>query len=284
MDYERGTLMIRQGKGKKDRMIPIGDRALAWVARYRDEVRPELAVAGDNGTLFFSANDGVNGFELWRSDGSAAGTQLIKDINPGSASAFPLYAFHARTNMNGTLFFSADDPAHGSELWKLVEQATQGTSLTASGFPATITAGVAGSFTVTAKNANGTTNTAYLGIVHLTSSDSQAVLPADRDGHGAALAGDQDFTLVNHTGVEIHKFFTSPHSSNDWEEDVLGKSTLGDGESIDVAFASREKAEHWDIRVEDSSGTAITFENLNLKAISEVVLHFKDGKAWADLK
>jgi site-specific recombinase XerD len=54
VDYERGTLMIRQGKGKKDRMIPIGDRALAWVARYRDEVRPELAVAGDDGTLFLT--------------------------------------------------------------------------------------------------------------------------------------------------------------------------------------------------------------------------------------
>jgi len=54
LDYERGTLMIRQGKGKKDRMIPIGDRALAWVARYRDEVRPELAIAGDDGTLFLT--------------------------------------------------------------------------------------------------------------------------------------------------------------------------------------------------------------------------------------
>jgi integrase/recombinase XerD len=31
LDRERGTLMIRQGKGKKDRMIPIGDRAAAWI-------------------------------------------------------------------------------------------------------------------------------------------------------------------------------------------------------------------------------------------------------------
>ena len=54
VDYERGTLMVRQGKGKKDRMIPIGDRALAWVGRYRDEVRPELAIAGDDGTLFLT--------------------------------------------------------------------------------------------------------------------------------------------------------------------------------------------------------------------------------------
>lgn len=38
VDDERGTLMIRQGKGKKDRMVPIGERALAWLAKYRDEV------------------------------------------------------------------------------------------------------------------------------------------------------------------------------------------------------------------------------------------------------
>ena len=54
VDYEHGTLMVRQGKGKKDRMIPIGDRALAWAARCRDEVRPELAIAGDDVTLFLT--------------------------------------------------------------------------------------------------------------------------------------------------------------------------------------------------------------------------------------
>ena len=37
-----------------------------------------------NGTLFFTANDGTNGTELWKSDGTAAGTVLVKDINPGS--------------------------------------------------------------------------------------------------------------------------------------------------------------------------------------------------------
>jgi len=32
--------------------------------------------------VFFAANDGITGFELWKSDGTAAGTVLVKDINP----------------------------------------------------------------------------------------------------------------------------------------------------------------------------------------------------------
>ena len=36
--------MIRQGKGKKDRMIPIGERAIAWIDRYQTQVRPELVI------------------------------------------------------------------------------------------------------------------------------------------------------------------------------------------------------------------------------------------------
>ena len=55
IDHERGTLLVRQGKGKKDRMIPIGQRALAWTGRYLAEVRPKLALGDDDGTLFLTA-------------------------------------------------------------------------------------------------------------------------------------------------------------------------------------------------------------------------------------
>jgi len=54
LDAERGTLMVRQGKGKKDRMLPIGERALKWVEKYRDEARGELATNADDGTLFLT--------------------------------------------------------------------------------------------------------------------------------------------------------------------------------------------------------------------------------------
>jgi integrase/recombinase XerD len=59
LDAERGTILIRQGKGKKDRMIPIGARAVAWIEKYLREVRPQLAVEPDDGTLFLT-QDGTS--------------------------------------------------------------------------------------------------------------------------------------------------------------------------------------------------------------------------------
>nr|NCS42022.1 hyalin [Microcystis aeruginosa BS13-10] len=63
---------------------------------------------------FFNANDGVNGEELWKSDGTAAGTVLVKDIRPGYSGFGPRYL----TAVGNTLFFTADDGVNGTELWK----------------------------------------------------------------------------------------------------------------------------------------------------------------------
>lgn len=66
-----------------------------------------------NGVLFFSADDGEHGMELWATDGTPAGTKLVADIYPGPESSFPTDL----ANVNGTLYFSADDGEHGTELW-----------------------------------------------------------------------------------------------------------------------------------------------------------------------
>jgi integrase/recombinase XerD len=54
LDRDRGTLLIRKGKGKKDRIIPIGERAMAWVEKYLTEVRPQLSMEPDDGFLFLT--------------------------------------------------------------------------------------------------------------------------------------------------------------------------------------------------------------------------------------
>jgi integrase/recombinase XerD len=60
LDHERGTLLVRQGKGRKDRMVPVHARCAGWVARYLTEARPLLAggvnVGPDDGTLFLTVD------------------------------------------------------------------------------------------------------------------------------------------------------------------------------------------------------------------------------------
>jgi integrase/recombinase XerD len=54
VDPVNGTVMVREGKGRKDRLLPIGDRACGWIARYRDDVRPGLVVDPGERALFLT--------------------------------------------------------------------------------------------------------------------------------------------------------------------------------------------------------------------------------------
>jgi ELWxxDGT repeat protein len=67
-----------------------------------------------NGIVYFAAADAKTGRELWRSDGTAAGTFLVKDIRPGIGESF----ISEMTSLKGSLYFSAYDGRSGSELWK----------------------------------------------------------------------------------------------------------------------------------------------------------------------
>jgi ELWxxDGT repeat protein len=66
------------------------------------------------GTLFFTAGDGIHGRDVWKSDGTAAGTVLVKDIKTGGRLGHP----SDLVDVGGTLFFAARSGGHGRELWK----------------------------------------------------------------------------------------------------------------------------------------------------------------------
>jgi ELWxxDGT repeat protein len=70
-----------------------------------------------NGTLFFVGNDQRHGSELWKSDGTAAGTVLVKDIVPGKTGGLDQTTHPELTNVNGRLYFQANDGVHGWEPW-----------------------------------------------------------------------------------------------------------------------------------------------------------------------
>src|SRR5262249_6586203 len=63
---------------------------------------------------FFTADDGNHSVELWKSDSTAGGAVLVKDIEPGNFSSFP----NSLTAVGDTLFFRARDGVNGSELWR----------------------------------------------------------------------------------------------------------------------------------------------------------------------
>jgi integrase/recombinase XerD len=55
LQLDRGLIVVRQGKGKKDRYVPIGERAIAWLQKYIREARPQLALEPDDLTVFLTA-------------------------------------------------------------------------------------------------------------------------------------------------------------------------------------------------------------------------------------
>jgi RNA polymerase sigma factor (sigma-70 family) len=69
-----------------------------------------------NGTLFFSADDGEHGRELWKCTRTPNGpvTALVRDVNRGQGDSNPIFL----TDVNGTLFFLANDGVRGHQLWK----------------------------------------------------------------------------------------------------------------------------------------------------------------------
>lgn len=96
---EAGTVLVKA-------ITPMPDDPLGYPLPGRSAVF--------NGDLYLTASDGVSGNELWKTDGTEAGTVLVKDIRPGVESSLPLNL----TVFNGALYFIADDGVYGRELWK----------------------------------------------------------------------------------------------------------------------------------------------------------------------
>jgi integrase/recombinase XerD len=95
VDRHRGTLMVREGKGKRDRVTPLGERALLWVEKYLVESRPELVAAIDDGTLFLT-NTGEPISLMWASQ---VVRRYVEQANLGKLGACHLFRHTAATLM-----------------------------------------------------------------------------------------------------------------------------------------------------------------------------------------
>ncbi|MBA4788546.1 MAG: argininosuccinate lyase [Rhizobiales bacterium] len=90
-----------------------------------------------------------------------------------------------------------------------------------------------------------------------------------------AMAAKQDFELVNKTGYDISHVYVSPTKSEDWEEDVLGKDVLSDGDAWDIEFDRGDKTCKWDLKVvyADDNSSAY-WRNIDLCKVEKITIRY----------
>lgn len=98
--------------GTETGTVLVKDISTGSTSSFSSSSNPKFTNA--NGILFFVVDDGINGSELWKSDGTDAGTVLVKNINAGSVSSHPNHLKY----INGIVYFSAVDGTNGNELWR----------------------------------------------------------------------------------------------------------------------------------------------------------------------
>jgi integrase/recombinase XerD len=96
VDRAAGVVTIREGKGRKDRVIPIGERAVAWLDKYLDQARPRLATEPDDMTLFLT----VQGEPLGRTTLSYIIRQYVEAAGIGKHGACHLFRHTMATLMH----------------------------------------------------------------------------------------------------------------------------------------------------------------------------------------
>lgn len=149
----------------------------------------DLVVAGNKtqGYLaFFAATDATNGEELWVTDGTTAGTRLVKDIRTGSTGSSINYL----TRFNDKVVFGADNGTDGEELW-ISDGTTNGTYMisnihtTGASVPRGFTQLNETQFVFVAKNANSGTQS-YLYVSNGTEIGTQLIYECDAKFPGTA--------------------------------------------------------------------------------------------------
>ena len=98
-----------------------------------------------------------------------------------------------------------------------------------------------------------------------------------------AYAANRDFTLKNETGYTIASVYVSAANAKSWEEDVMGRDVLDDGEEVDITFPQRGSTCRYDLKVIYDDKEEAVWGNLNLCEISEVEIHYnqKTGETSA---
>lgn len=98
---------------------------------------------------------------------------------------------------------------------------------------------------------------------------------------GIAAAADYKFNLINKTGFEIIDLYFSPASKSEWGDEVLTVDTIPNKEKMEIHVERKEKADAWDILVNNEEGVAFKWPAVKLSEISTLVLTIKAGQPMA---
>lgn len=179
------------------------------------------ALTNVNGTLFFIVDDGINGTELWKSDGTTIGTTMVKDITTGSLSTN--FGYEKFTGLNSEIFFSINDPSVGVELWK-----SDGTA-SGTGIVKDINPGVSGSNVSTLIKSN---NNLFFAATNVTSGEelwktdgttSGTVLV--KDIYSGTIGSFPDF-LCDVNGTVFFSAYTAGSGTELWKSDGTAAGTV----------------------------------------------------------
>ncbi len=100
----------------------------------------------------------------------------------------------------------------------------------------------------------------------------------------AVAQSKQDFRLTNKTGYTIDQVYVAPSKSSDWEEDVLGRDTLSDGDWVNITFPKKNQVCSYDLKVVYDDNTPVEWYNFNLCEISKISIFYSKSqdKTWAE--
>lgn len=98
-----------------------------------------------------------------------------------------------------------------------------------------------------------------------------------------AYASKLDFTLVNNTGYRIDIVNVTPATSDSWEEDIMGKDYLENGQSVSIHFPAKADSKLWDLQIVYTNGENFFWYDLDLTTVSTVTLSTKKDGTFAYL-
>jgi len=91
----------------------------------------------------------------------------------------------------------------------------------------------------------------------------------------AAVAGDQDFTLVNKTGYQIDEVYVATPSSKTWGKDIMGDGVLADNAQKIVKFKNSTTSCKWQMSVKFEDGSNVEWEDaFDLCTVEKITLKY----------